>query len=318
MIFSHLNQPSSLVFNLQEIAPLNDLPRNSTTNHKTTGTAHLLRPASLATITRRGMKKLSLESGRKIAKAASDQLKYYVNVAIENRALGHEVNRVTLLTPHEAQAEKLSGSDPRKTLAKLFRSDNWDRLTPNGKKGQLGEDLAKTINEAIAQKQGWLLKQQPPKGVHPSSNKGSDLTRLEEKFLGPSSDQSTLEFGHKIVGTEVKTTSGKMSETSLNRLVEKNKAVQQIAQKEGQYYEDLQNFRAEEISQAVEEGKNVVITETATESVGVASASFHSTKAAIPVTDEQLIVEAGTSLDQILDSFDSPESSDYVQTTDVS
>ena len=102
----------------------------------------------------RGMKKFSQESGKKLLKVASDQMKYYVNVAIENQALGHEVNRVTLLTPHEAQAHRLSGTDPRKTLAKLFRSDNWDKLTPNAKKGQLGEDLAKTINESVAQKEG--------------------------------------------------------------------------------------------------------------------------------------------------------------------
>ena len=89
MIFSHLNQPSSLVFNLQEIAPLNDLPRNSTTNHKTTGTAHLLRPASLATITRRGMKTFTLILSSVVSK----------QVALESLNVIISVNRCYTL-PH--------------------------------------------------------------------------------------------------------------------------------------------------------------------------------------------------------------------------
>ena len=162
------------------------------------------------------------------------------------------------------------------------------------------------------------MKQEPSKGVHPSSSKGLDSTRLEEKFLGASSDQSTLEFGHKIVGTEVKTTSGKMSETSLNRLVEKNKAVQQIVQQEGQHYENFQNFRAEEASQAFDEGKSIVTTKVVTESVGVASATIDSSKPFIPVTDQQMIVQTGPSLDQIMNSFDNPENSDYVEASELS
>ena len=163
-----------------------------------------------------------------------------------------------------------------------------------------------------------MLKQEPSKGAHPSSSKGSDVVVKKEKFIGVSADQSDDEVGVLVEAIEAKTTGGKMSNTSLNKLVEKNKAVQQIAQQDGKYYEDLQKVAAEAVADLVDEGKTLVLGDLRSRTIGIAKTESTSNKPFIPVTDEQMIVQTGPSLDQILHSFDNPQDSDYVETTDLS
>ena len=162
----------------------------------------------------RGMKKVVL--GKTLP------AKTFVNAFVSLRSLGASSNQVELVARNQFEDFTFKKTG---LLLRLYKPKTWPSMSSNQQKGFFGEELQKEINLAKAQIYGHYLNQ-TPSGLHPSAGKGPDISKVEYKFLGPSSDQGDVEIGVETTTEEVKTTTGKLTEGpggSLDRLVGKNK-----------------------------------------------------------------------------------------------
>ena len=187
-------------------------------------------------------------------------------------------------------------------------------MTSNQRKGFFGEEMQKEINLTKASIYGHYI-EQTPSGTHPSSNKGPDVVKHELIFGGVSSDQSNVEFKLQTTVQEMKTTSSTMSENSLDKLVGKNKGVQQMKEQRGKHYEDVREQHAKQVSSSVlDDSLNVVEKSVIVEAVGFAGNLKKVDKTSDLSTDLQTLYQiSGETLDDLAQAFDVPEKSAFAQ-----
>lgn len=190
-------------------------------------------------------------------------------------------------------------------------------MNSNQQKGFFGEELQKEINLGVARIHGHHI-EQTPLGLHPSAGKGLDIVKMVEKFLGPSSDQEDLEVGMETTAEEVKTTTGKLTQGpggSLDRLVGKNKAIQQMTEQKGEYYEEFKKVHAANVADLVEEtSKKIVLKSAKTKAIGFTPKPIILDKQAPMNTDSQELYETPNQvLDDFQLAFTDPGKSEYAQ-----
>lgn len=188
-------------------------------------------------------------------------------------------------------------------------------MTSNQRKGFFGEEIQKEINLTKAFIYGNYI-EQTPSGTHPSAGKGLDVIENRIIFLGPSSDQSDIEIGLKTQVYEIKTTSSTMSENSLDKLVGKNKGVQQMKGKHGEHYNQVATERAKTIVNILDEGTPSLIKEKLIQATGVGFTPepVKSDKQNLLNTDTQEFYQTSPEvLQQVEEAFMDPEKSAFAQ-----
>ena len=187
-------------------------------------------------------------------------------------------------------------------------------MSSNQRKGFFGEEIQKEINLVKAQIYGHYI-EQTPSGIHPSSGKGLDNVKTEVIFLGPNSDQESIEVAVKTTGEEMKTTSRTLSESSLDKWASKNKGVQQMKEKQGQYYEQTQSEQAKIVADIVQEGtQNIVIKTTEVAGIGFSNEILETNKQDLLNTNiQELYKTPAEVLQQIEEAFADPEKSPFTQ-----
>lgn len=202
---------------------------------------------------------------KKIVIGKTSFIKTFVNAFVHMRSMGANSNQVELVRADQVE-EFLS----KKTglFVRLGKPKGWENMTVNQRKGFFGEELQKEINLTKAPIYGHYI-EQTPSGTHPSAGKGLDVIENKLIFLGPSSDQSDIEIGLKTQVYEIKTTSSTMSESSLDKLVGKNKGVQQMKEKQGEHYDQVAVERAKIIVNILNEGTPSLVKEELIQATGV-------------------------------------------------
>ena len=188
-------------------------------------------------------------------------------------------------------------------------------MTSNQRKGFFGEEIQKEINLTKASIYGHYI-EQTPSGTHPSAGKGLDVIENKLIFLGPSSDQSDIEIGLKTQVYEIKTTSSTMSENSLDKLVGKNKGVQQMKEKQGEHYDQVAAERAKIIVNILDEGTPSLIKEELIQATGVGFTAelVKSDKQGPLNTDTQELYQTPPEIiQQVEEAFTDPEKSAFAQ-----
>ena len=187
-------------------------------------------------------------------------------------------------------------------------------MSLNQRKGFFGEEIQKEINLTKAKIYGHYI-EQTPSGIHPSSGKGLDNVKTEVIFLGPNSDQESIEVAVKTTGEEMKTTSGTLSENSLDKWAGKNKGVQQMKEKQGQYYEQTQSEQAKIVADIVQEGtQNIVIKTTEVAGVGFSKEILETNKQdSLNTNIQELYQTPPEIIQQLEEAFADPEKSAFAQ-----
>lgn len=248
---------------------------------------------------------------KKIAIGKTSFIKTFVNAFVHMRSMGASNNQVELVRTDQVE-EFLS----KKTglFVRLGKPKGWENMTVNQRKGYFGEELQKEINLTKASIYGHYI-EQTPSGTHPSSNKGPDVVKHELIFGGVSSDQSSVEFKLQTTVQEMKTTSGTMSEKSLNKSVLKNKHIKQIREQKGKHYEDVEKQHAEQVSSSVlDDSTDVVEKSVIVEAVGFAGNLKKVDETLELSTDLQSLYQVSEeTLDDLVQAFDVPEKSAFAQ-----
>ena len=238
-------------------------------------------------------------------------IKTFVNAFVHMRFMGANSNQVELVS-----RDQMDNFLSKKTglFVRLNKPKGWDKMTSNQHKGFFGEEIQKEINLTKASTYGHYI-EQTPSGTHPSSNKGPDVVKHELIFGGVSSDQSSVEFKLQTTVQEMKTTSGTMSETSLNRSVLKNKHIKQTREQKGKHYEDVEKQHAEQVSNSIlNDSLNVVEKSVIVEAVGFAGNLKKANEVSELSTDLQTLYKVSAeTLDDLAQVFDVPEKSAFAQ-----
>ena len=248
---------------------------------------------------------------KKVIIGSTATLKTFVNAFVHMRSLGAIHNRVELIARDQMQSyiSKKTG-----LIIKLNKPKGWDTMNLNQRKGFFGEEVQKQLNIGKAQMLGNYFEQNPS-GTHPSSGKGLDNIKTEVIFLGTNSDQGSIEVAVKTTGEEMKTTSKTLNENSLDKWVGKNKAIEQMKKKEGQYYEQTQSEQAKIVANIVQEGtQNIVIKTTEVAGIGFSGKIAKTNKQALGNTDiKELYQTPPEVLQQVEEAFTDPEKSAFAQ-----
>ena len=254
----------------------------------------------------RGMKKVVL--GKTLP------AKTFVNAFVSLRSLGASSNQVELVARNQ-----LEDFTFKKTglLLRLYKPKTWPTMNSNQQKGFFGEELQKEINLGMARIHGYHI-EQTPSGLHPSAGKGPDISKTVEKFLGLSSDQGDIELGVETTVEEVKTTTGKLTQGSgggLDRLVGKNKAIQQMNEQKGEHYEQAKKIHANSVSEIVDENLGTpVVKNLQTKAIGLTPEPTTSDKQGSMNTHSQELYETSKQvLEDFRLAFTDPGKSEYAQ-----
>lgn len=248
---------------------------------------------------------------KKVVIGSTATLKTFVNAFVYMRTLGAIHNRVELIARDQMQSYTFKQTG---LIIKLNKPKGWDTMSLNQRKGFFGEEVQKQLNIGKAQMLGNYL-EQTPSGIHPSSGKGLDNIKTEVIFLGPNSDQESIEVAVKTTGEEMKTTSGTLSENSLDKWVGKNKGVQQMKGKQGQYYEQTQSEQAKIVADIVQEGtQNIVIKTTEVAGVGFSKEILEINKQdSLNTNIQELYQTPPEIIQQVEEAFTDPEKSAFAQ-----
>ena len=252
---------------------------------------------------KRGMKKVVIGS--------TATLKTFVNAFVHMRTLGAAHNRIELVAKGQMELYTLKKTG---LIIKLNKPKTWDTMSSNQRKGFFGEEIQKEINLAKAKIYGHYI-EQTPSGIHPSSGKGLDNVKTEVIFLGPNSDQESIEVAVKTTGEEIKTTSRTLSENSLDKWAGKNKGVQQMKEKQGQYYEQTQLEQAKIVADMIQQRtEDVVIKTIEVAGIGFSNKIAKPNKQDLSNTDTREFYKTPAEmLQQIEKAFTDPEKSAFVQ-----
>lgn len=248
---------------------------------------------------------------KKVVIGSTATLKTFVNVFVHMRTLGAAHNRIELVARDQMQSYTFKKTG---LILKLNKPKTWDTMSSNQRKGFFGEEIQKEINLTKAKIYGHYV-EQTPSGIHPSSGKGLDNIKTEVIFLGPNSDQESIEMAVKTTGEEIKTTSGTLSESSLDKWVGKNKGVQQMKEKQGQYYEQTQSEQAKIVADMIQQRtEDVVIKTTEVAGIGFSNKIARPNKQDLSNTDTQEFYKTPAEmLQQIEEAFTDPEKSAFAQ-----
>ena len=274
--------------------------------------------ASILKKTKVGINNLNLVATRGMKKAVLGKTlpaKTFVNAFVSLRSLGASSNQVELVARNQ-----LEDFTFKKTglLLRLYKPKTWPTMSSNQQKGFFGEELQKEINLGMARIHGYHIEQTPP-GLHPSAGKGPDIIENKLLFLGIPSDQSALEVGLKTNIYEVKTSTHAISEGpagTLDRLVGKNKAIQQINEQKGEHYEKVQSEKAKVVVSLMDKGSSYLVKSDVneTKAIGLTPEPKTSDKQGLMNTDFQELYETSNQvLEDFQLAFTDPGKSEYVQ-----
>ena len=253
----------------------------------------------------RGMKKFVI---------ASPVPKIFVQVFVHMRSYGALQNKVDLVPRDQVEnfAQNTSG-----LLLKLFKPAVWLNLTPNQGKGFFGEELIKAINLANGSNHG-NYQEQTQFGLNPSSGKGPDIEVNKVVYLGPSSDQETLELGLKTLLIESKVTGKTLSggpSGSLDKRVAKNQWLKEYNIEKEKHLGNCTEDQSKVLASILDEGVfDVPLKYTETKAIGFASRTIQSDREGKMNTDKQELYSVKPQvIEDFIKAFDDPGNSPYAQ-----
>lgn len=194
-------------------------------------------------------------------------------------------------------------------------------MTPNQGRGFFGEEIIKTINLINSQKLGQYL-EQTPFGTHPSSSKGPDITSTASIYLGPSSDQESLEIGLKTISIESKVRSKTLSggsSGSLDKLVGENQWVKESKNGKGKFLEQSTIDQSETASNVLSQGKYEITMKTIeTKAVGFAPKIIESnTEGQMNTDTQEFYILTPSTVNALIKAFSDPTNSPHAQVEQI-